>query len=111
MRLVVLLGILAGLGTVPTFAHEVTYKGTVAAVEVNRFAAADGVLGTIDVKLDGRTRPMTFDITHHTQIWRGSNRATFATAAIQKGEAVTLTFSDEEAEKGALEIRLPLGGK
>jgi hypothetical protein len=50
---------------------------------------------------------MVFDITQYTRLWRGNSPVTFATARIQKDEAVTVTFSDEEAEKGALEVRLP----
>lgn len=87
-------------------AHEVTYRGTVAAVEPNPYAAADGILARLEVKVDDRTRTMVFDITQYTRLWRGSSSVTFAAARIEKDEPVTVTFSDEEAEKGALEIRL-----
>jgi hypothetical protein len=87
-------------------AHEVKYEGTVVVVEVNRFAASDGILARLEVKVSERGRTMIFDITHHTKLWRGNNSVTFAAARIQNGEPVEVTFSDEEEEKGALEVRL-----
>lgn len=98
---------LAAVMVTPTTAHEVTYVGTVAAVEPNRYSAADGILARLEVNVRGDKRPMVFDITQHTRLWRGNSPVTLATARIQKDELVTVTFSDEEAEKGALEVRLP----
>ena len=99
--------ILAASSVLLTTAHEVTYKGTVASVELYRYAASDGVLARLEVKVGDRGRPMTFDITQYTTMWRGSRTVPLAAVRIQKNEAVAVTFSDEEADKGALEIRLP----
>lgn len=98
--------ILAGVIVVSLIAHEVTYEGTVAAVTANRYSAADGVLAKLEVNVRGGKRPMVFDITRYTQLWRGNSSVTFETARIQKDERVTVVFSDEEADKGALEVRL-----
>ena len=98
--------ILAGLTVMSTAAHEVKYEGTVAAVNPNRYSASDGILATLEVNIRNGKRPMVFDITPYTRLWRGNSSVTFAAARIQKDEPVTVTFSDEEAEKGALEVRL-----
>jgi hypothetical protein len=98
---------LAASSVLPTTAHEVTYKGTVVSIEPNRYAASDGVLARLEVKVGDRARTMTFDITQHTRLWRGNRTVPFAAARIRKDETVAVLFSDEEAEKGALEIRLP----
>ncbi len=99
---------LAGLVAIPTtaWAHEVTYQGTVVAVEPNRYAASDGVLARLEVKVSDRKRTMIVDITHYTRLWRGNSTVSFAEARMQKDEPVTVTISDEEPDKGALEIRL-----
>ena len=91
---------------VPLTAHEVTYKGTVAGVEPNRYSASDGVLARLEVNVGNGKRPMVFDITRYTRLWRGNSPVTFEAARIEKDESVAVVFSDEEAEKGALEVRL-----
>ena len=98
--------IIAALIAVPLTAHEVTYKGTVAGVEPNRYSASDGILARLEVNLGNGKRPIVFDITRYTQLWRGNSPVTFETARIEKDEVVTVVFSDEEAEKGAIEVRL-----
>ena len=95
-----------GLIVVTLTAHEVTYKGTVAGVEPNRYSASDGILARLAVNVGNSKRPMVFDITRYTRLWRGGSPVTFETARIEKDETVTVVFSDEEAEKGALEVRL-----
>ena len=99
--------ILAASSVFPTTAHEVTYKGTVVSIELNRYAASDGVLARLEVRVGDRARTMTFDITQYTRLLRGNSTVSFAAARIQKDEAVAVRFSDEEADKGALEVRLP----
>jgi hypothetical protein len=76
-------------------------------VKLDPYSASDGIVATLEVSVRDRKRAMVFDITQYTRLWRGNSPVTFATARIQKDEAVTVTFSDEEAEKGALEVRLP----
>ena len=97
---------LAALVIAPTGAHEVTYEGTVAALERNRYSAADGILARLEVNVRNEKRPRIFDITRYTRLSRGNSEVTFEAARIQKGEPVTVVFSDEEADKGALEVRL-----
>jgi hypothetical protein len=97
---------LAGLMVVSLAAHEVTYEGRVAGVVPNRYSAADGILARLEVNVRGGRRPMVFDITRYTRLWRGDSSVTYEVARIQKDEPVTVVFSDEEAEKGALEVRL-----
>ena len=103
----VLVTMLVGLAVIPATAHEVRYDGTVADVELNRYSASDGILARLEVNVRNAKRPMVFDITRYTRLWRGNSPVTFAAARIQKDEPVTVVFSDEEAEKGALEVRLP----
>jgi hypothetical protein len=96
------------LAVLPAIAigHEVRYDGTVAAVEPNRYVAATGIIARLTVYISDRKRPIVFDITQHTRLWRGDSQVTFAAARIQKDESVSVTFSDEEAAKGALDVRL-----
>ena len=96
----------AGVLVVGAAAHEVTYEGTVAALVPNRYSAADGILARLEVNVSGGRRPMVFDITRHTRLWRGDSSVTYEAARIQKDEPVKVVFSDEQAEKGALEVRL-----
>ena len=101
-----LASMLAALTAVPMTAHEVIYQGTVAAVTPNRYSAADGILARLEVSVRDGKRPMVFDITRYTRLWRGNSPVTFEAARIAKEERVTVVFSDEEADKGALEVRL-----
>jgi len=87
-------------------AHEVTYKGTVTSIEPNRYAASAGVLASLEMTVASSGRRMTFDITRDTRLWRGETPVSFAEAAIQAGEAVAVTYTDEEPEKGAQHVRL-----
>lgn len=106
MTRTLLAAVLTIFATMATFAHEVTYKGTVKAIEPNPYAASDGVLAELEMTVAPSGRGMTFGITAHTRIWRGETPVSLEEAAIQLGEAVTVTYIDEEAEKGAQEIRL-----
>ena len=95
------------LFTVATHAHEVTYKGTVVTVALNPYAAADGVLARLEVKVIDRERTMVFDIMQwKTKVFRGDHAVPFAEARIQKDERVAVTINHEEPGGGALEIRL-----
>lgn len=100
-----MLAVLFAIPATP-WAHEVTYEGTVAAVEPNRYAASDGVLARLELKVSDRKRTMIVDITQYTRLRRGNSTVSFAEARIQKDEPVAVTISDEEPDKGALEIRL-----
>lgn len=99
---------LAGFIAVPAraWSHEVTYEGTVAAVEANPYAASSGILARLEVKVTDRKRTVIVDITLYTKLLRGNSTVSFAEARIQRDEFVAVTISDEEPNKGALEIRL-----
>ncbi len=103
-----LLSVATLLFTAATFlAHEVTYKGTVVAVEPNRYAAADGVVAKIEVKVIDRKRTIVFEIVQwKTKLFRGQNAVSFTEARIQKDERVAVTVNHDEPGEGALEIRL-----
>ena len=107
---VLLSALVVWLTTATMLAHEVVYKGTVVAVEPNRFAALDGALATIQVKLSGddseNTRPRVFTITYRTQLFRGDRTVPFAAARIQKDERVAVMINNDEPGNDALEIRL-----
>lgn len=101
-----LTGVMAFCVVAAIAAHEVTYNGTVAAVKPNRYSASDGVLATVELSVSDRRRPMVFDVTQNTRVWRGDNMVSFAAARIEKGESAAVTINHEEPEAGALEIRL-----
>ena len=101
-----LASVLAGVMVVSLIAHEVTYEGTVATVEPNRYSASDGILARLEVNVQGGRRPMVFDITRYTRLWRGNSPVTFEAARIEKDERVTVVFSEKKKKKGALEVRL-----
>lgn len=107
MRLCTALVLVASF-VLPTTAHEVTYKGTVVSIQLNRYAASDGILARLEVKVSEGARTRVFEITEHSKLWRGSSPVPLAAVRIQRDEAVAVTLSDEEADKGALEIRLPI---
>jgi hypothetical protein len=76
--------VLASSSVLPTAAHEVTYKGTVVSIELNRYSASDGVLARLEVKVGDRGRPRTFDITQYTRLWRGNRSVTLRQPAFKK---------------------------
>ena len=98
--------LVVALAGISALAHEVTYKGTVAAVRPNRYAASDGILARLEIRLDRGGREMSFDITPHTRIWRAQTPISYEAAEIRPNEPVAVTYTDEEPEKGAQEVRL-----
>ena len=91
----------------PLLAHEVTYKGTVVAVELNRYTASSGVVATIEIKVTNRERTTVFDVMQWTtKVFRGGAAVSFADARIQNGEAVAVIINHDVPNQGALEIRL-----
>jgi hypothetical protein len=87
-------------------AHEMTYEGTVAAVKVNRYAASSGVIATLEVKISDFKRPMVFDITQKTKLFRGNGAVSFADAVITKDDRVAVTINHDDPDEGAIEIRV-----
>jgi len=87
-------------------AHEVTYEGAVAAIKPNRYVASSGIVATLVVQVSGRKRPMVFDITQKTRLFRGNGAVSFADAQIEKDEPVVVTVNHDDPGEGALEVRL-----
>lgn len=81
-------------------AHEVTYKGTVVAVEAARLRVS-----VID-DATKKTTPMDFAVTEKTRVFRGDTAVGFAQAHVQKGERVAVTINHDEPGEKATEIRL-----
>lgn len=109
MKRVTAVGLAAAvlLLTVATIlAHEVTYEGTVAAVKRNPYAASSGVIATLEVKVSNLKRPMVFDITRKTRLYRGDSTVSFADALIKKDDRVAVTINHDDPDEGAIEIRL-----
>ena len=83
-------------------AHEVTYRGTVLAVEASKM--------TIQVKVvDAKTKketPMDFAVTARTKVFRGDKTVPFAESRIQKDERISVTVNNDEEGHKALTIRL-----
>ena len=81
-------------------AHEVTYRGTVIAVE-----AAKVQVKVIDEK-SKKEMPMDFAVTAKTKVLRGDKTVPFADAHIQKDERISVTVNNDEAGNKAIVIRL-----
>ena len=81
-------------------AHEVTYRGTVIAVEAAK----------VQVKVtDEKTKkeaPMDFTVTARTKVLRGDKTVSFADAKIQKDERISVTVNNDEDGHHAITIRL-----
>ena len=108
MRLTAIFGVMSvmllALATASVRAHEVTYEGTVASVEPNRFASSP-IVATVGVKSD-RGRISRFEVTQKTRILRGNKEIGFSDARIQKDEPVVVVIIDEESFTAAVEVRL-----
>jgi hypothetical protein len=78
-------------------AHEMTLKGTVAAVEARRIQIKTGE------EKQGES-PDWFAVDAKTKILRGQTRVTFQAAKIQVGERIVATVDHDVAR--AIEIRL-----
>jgi hypothetical protein len=91
---------LFALMVVPVLAHLETHKGTVIAVEKT------GVrVSVVDPKTK-KAAPRLFEVDAETKVLRGDAVVTFATAKIQKSEAISVTVDHDLAEELALVIRL-----
>jgi hypothetical protein len=88
-------------------AHDVTYEGTIVAVEPNPYVASDGIEARLEVKVADRERTMIFDIMQwKTEVFRGDRMVSFVAARMQQGETVAVTINHDEPEQGTLEVRL-----
>ena len=83
-------------------AHQVTYKGTVIAVDAAKMR--------IQVKvLDSKTKketPMDFGVTVKTKVLRGDKLVPFGSAQIKKDERISVTVNNDNDATAALTIRL-----
>lgn len=98
--------VLSVVATAALLAHEVTYMGTVLAVDPAR----------VQVKvIDDRTRkedPVWFLVDRNTKVKRGDTIVTYANAKISKGERIAVTINHDSATRNlAAEIRLAAAGK
>jgi NADH dehydrogenase FAD-containing subunit len=94
-------------------AHEVTYRGTVVALETGRYAQPAGGMREVQelhvTVVDAKTkRPSqrVFVIVDATRIFRGESTVALADAAIQKGESVAVTVDHDKPGDEAITIRL-----
>jgi hypothetical protein len=82
-------------------AHEVTYRGTVVAIESTKLQVK-----TIDEKTK-KEESLWFNVGKGTKTWRGDHLVPYAQAKITNGERIVLIVDhDAEARMLATEIRL-----
>ena len=98
-------------------AHEVTYEGTVVALQAAKYAQPDG--SSLEVQelevaiVDEETKrsaDRVFTILTSTRVLRGGESVTLAAAAIQKGDAVEVVSAHDIPGDEAIEVRLVTGG-
>lgn len=94
-------------------AHEVTYRGTVVALETGRYAQPGG--GVREVRelhitiVDAKTKKPServFVIVDATRVFRGEATVALADAGIQKGESVAVTVDHDKPGDEAITVRL-----
>lgn len=94
-------------------AHEVTYKGTVVALQTTKYAQPNGgvrevqelEVTVIDVKTKKPTQKV-FTITAKTRVFRDSKRVSVAEAAVEKAERVAVVVDHDQPGDEAIEVRL-----
>lgn len=94
-------------------AHEVTYRGTVVALETGRYAQPGG--GVREVRelhvtvVDAKTKKPServFVIVDATRVFRGQATVALADAGIQKGESVAVSVDHDKPGDEAITVRL-----
>lgn len=88
------------LATATLLAHEVTYRGTVVAVEATKIQVK-----VVDEKSKKETS-MDFTVTPKTKVLRGDKTVPFAEARIQKDERISVTINNDEDDHKAITVRL-----
>ena len=86
--------------TTSLFAHEVTFKGTVIALE------KESVRVTVVDQKTKKPVAMKFDFDKDTKILRGDKAVTIADAKIEKNEKISITVDHDVDETFAILIRL-----
>jgi len=100
LRIPGLVAIVLAMTAAVALAHQVTYKGTVIALD------KESVRVTV---IDDKTKKpadMKFDFDKETKILRGDKRVTIAEARIVKGEKISVTIDHDVDETLAIVIRL-----
>jgi len=93
--------LVAGLFDIPVVAHEVTYQGTVLAVETTKLHVK-----TVDLKTK-KEEDLWFNIDKTTKVKRGDKSVQLGEAKIAKGERIVVIVDhDAETKMLAKEIRL-----
>jgi hypothetical protein len=103
-KLPALIAILFVVAVMTAIAHEITFKGTVTAVEPGQIVKLK--VSVIDEKTKKPT-VMNFEVDDQTVIFRGTAKVKLADAAIQKGEAITLVVDHDSSMVIAIEVKLP----
>lgn len=81
-------------------AHEVTYRGTVVAVEATKIQVK-----VVDEKSKKETS-IEFTVTPKTKVLRGDKAVQFENARIQKEERISVTINNDEDDRKAITVRL-----
>ncbi len=97
---VVMLGIMAIVGLVGVSAHEVTHRGTVQAVEMERVQVQTVTEAGEDVEL------VWFAVTADTKVQRGEIAVSYADAVIGEGERIVVLVNTDFDATEALALRL-----
>lgn len=100
MKTVLLAVVAASVMAAAVAAHQVTYKGTVLAVE-----KATVRVNAIDEKTK-KASTMTFQTNKNTKVLRGDALVTLDAARIEKGEKIAVTVDHDLDETMAIVIRL-----
>ena len=81
-------------------AHDMTFKGTVAAVKTDKLEVK-----VIDEKTQ-KESSMTFEVTSKTKVFRGEQEVKFADAHVQKDERIAVTVNHDVSATKATVLRL-----
>ena len=100
LRISGLVAIVVAMTTAAVLAHQVTYKGTVIALD------KESVRVTVVDEKTKKPVAMKFDFDKETKVLRGDKLVTIAEARIVKGEKIAVTIDHDVDETLAIVIRL-----
>lgn len=107
--------VLYGLAAVAS-AHEVTYSGTVVAMETAKYAQTDGSTREVQelevMYVDEKTKKpahKVFTLNAETRLLRADKAVSLAEAGFKKGEKVDVVVNHDNPGDIALEVRLLAG--
>jgi hypothetical protein len=94
-------------------AHEITYSGTVVALDTAKYAQPGGGFREVQeleiTILDAKTKKpvrRVFTITERTRVLRGPKPIALADAAVRKGDRIEVVSDHDKPGDEAIEIRL-----